>query len=454
MQRENEEIKKLIQSGFDLDLISFELDIPIEQVRQCKRELEITKITRRYPKKNIEEVNDVSTEYKISKIREKYRELYSRNNTPEVKKAPTLSQEQNELIQKVILVVEEKVEKIKSVSKKERKYVASGIITELRKLETCQLTIVQAEQLYKLISFEELKDLNTSIVDRVDYYMGLQRRRIANNFARAIDYEQSQINDIGELQILERKITRQMIDDDPMFTESIKRKISSRIMEIQRQQAVEKIKNDIPTTIIQIIENLVNGNIDIQKANEIIEEEVRKREKNKVKTVFSLTEEQEKRQILRQIKMALTENPDRFPIKNPEMAVLQIKELCGEGEESAIRVVTKNLIERKDFETAKRICDKYYEESKTGEKESEFTKYMSVLRNEIRNSEIGDIIIKLIKMNGSPEEETACFELIEKGLKKGNINLRAISLGKSSDGVKNITLEDIWYNEKQKSKTR
>ena len=35
-QKEIEEIKKLIKSGFDLELISFELDVPIEQVKQCK----------------------------------------------------------------------------------------------------------------------------------------------------------------------------------------------------------------------------------------------------------------------------------------------------------------------------------------------------------------------------------------------------------------------------------
>ena len=37
---EVEEIKKLIKYGFDLDLISFEFDIPIEDIKQCKLELE------------------------------------------------------------------------------------------------------------------------------------------------------------------------------------------------------------------------------------------------------------------------------------------------------------------------------------------------------------------------------------------------------------------------------
>ena len=34
------EIKNLIRKGFDLELLSFELDIPIEEIRQYKLELE------------------------------------------------------------------------------------------------------------------------------------------------------------------------------------------------------------------------------------------------------------------------------------------------------------------------------------------------------------------------------------------------------------------------------
>ena len=37
---EIEEIKKLIKNGFDLELMSFELDIPIEEIMQYKLELE------------------------------------------------------------------------------------------------------------------------------------------------------------------------------------------------------------------------------------------------------------------------------------------------------------------------------------------------------------------------------------------------------------------------------
>lgn len=55
-------------------------------------------------------------------------------------------------------------------------------------------------------------------------------------------------------------------------------------------------------------------------------------------------------------------------------------------------------------------------------------------------------------MDGTIEEERIYIEMIEKGLKMGNIKLGAISLGKSQDGSKDITLADIWGGENQKEK--
>ena len=42
--------------------------------------------------------------------------------------------------------------------------------------------------------------------------------------------------------------------------------------------------------------------------------------------------------------------------------------------------------------------------------------------------------------------------LRQKGIKMGNIKLGAVSLGKSQDGLRNITLADIWVDENQKEK--
>ena len=60
-----EEIVKLIKDGFDLELISFELDVPMEILVQLKHELENTG-----NKKNSDEVT------KMEQMRQKYKELF------------------------------------------------------------------------------------------------------------------------------------------------------------------------------------------------------------------------------------------------------------------------------------------------------------------------------------------------------------------------------------------
>lgn len=39
-QNRLEKIKELIKRGFDLELLSFELDIPIEDIKDCKEQIE------------------------------------------------------------------------------------------------------------------------------------------------------------------------------------------------------------------------------------------------------------------------------------------------------------------------------------------------------------------------------------------------------------------------------
>lgn len=142
------------------------------------------------------------------------------------------------------------------------------------------------------------------------------------------------------------------------------------------------------------------------------------------------------------------EKSEQYHIENPETTVMQIQELCGGELEQAIRTVVKNLTGIKDFERAKKICDKFSGE----DKESQIATYMRRLKKEIRNDEISDIVLKGINMNGTEEEDRAYFELIEKGLKMGNVKLNVVSLGKSQDGLRSITLADIWTDENQKEK--
>jgi len=446
-QSKLEEIKELIKKGFNLDLIAFELDIPLSQIRQLKTEIEKNKADNAENKKKYSQ-----SYYKMSEMKQRYRRLFSsvedkdKSDPKKEEQSNMLSPKEIQVIQTVIENIKNKMQLIGNLERKEKRTIAREILDEYKKISKYQLTIEQIEELNALLSSKELENLGIDITDKKSYSIIQIRRKLTQELAEAVKDKQSEVMDISELQELERKFIPFEIKGNEILVGDVRRQISSKILKIQQQNEINKLRNDIPTNIEAVITDLVNGNIDIQGANEIIGEEAKKRVEGKPKTRFSLTEEQIRGQILLQIRTAIIERAEQYPIQNPEKAMLQIQQLCGGELGLNISTVVRNLTARREFETAKSICSKF-----SGEKvEADIKAYIKILRDEIRNAEISDLVLTGLNQNEIPEKEAQCYELIKNGLEMGNVKLRAISLGKNADGSKNITLEDIWPEQIQR----
>ena len=149
-----EEIVKLIKDGFDLELISFELDVPMEILVQLKHELENTG-----NKKNSDEVT------KMEQMRQKYKELFLKSYKRNIQTPKELSAEEVELITIVTNSIEEKIEEMKSLSGRPNRSNAVRILSELKKIENIDLQIEQAEKLIKLLEAKELDRVNINMDD-------------------------------------------------------------------------------------------------------------------------------------------------------------------------------------------------------------------------------------------------------------------------------------------------
>ena len=153
MLKQREEIKRLIESGFDVELISFELDLPLELIKQCKLEIEATKNPKitSYTAQDIMDKRNKNAHSKMCMIKGKYRKLYSRSDKVEIVKPDMLSQKEIDSIRRVIATIEELIEKMKSLPKKEKKEIANSILLQLKKINEYQLPLPEAEKLYGLI---------------------------------------------------------------------------------------------------------------------------------------------------------------------------------------------------------------------------------------------------------------------------------------------------------------
>ena len=161
---EVKEIKNLIKKGFDLELISFELDIPIEKVRQYKLELESMRKNDsvKHSAKEIIESKNKQAHLKFEQMREKYEELFFEDGKVETKKTQKITNRDDKLINLIISQIEEIENEMKQLPKNDRRRNANLILTQLKKIEGYQLTINQAEKLNFLIQSEVLEGLNSN----------------------------------------------------------------------------------------------------------------------------------------------------------------------------------------------------------------------------------------------------------------------------------------------------
>ena len=445
MKISEEEIIRLIHKGFDIELISFELDIPIEELRQLKKEMESSQKpkARKYSVQEIIDMKNENAHLKMEKMRENYNRIFLESKKDEFKEVKKISQEEINIINSKLAEIEEKIGEMKELSKQERRKETRDILSKAKEIENYQLTVEQAEKLLFLMQSEELKNLSLSSTDKIDAYINRYKKLAIKKLAEAIDTAQSQTEEIEELKCLEKKLTIKMAQKNPIVVGTVKSKLGNKITRINQKNTSDRIRNNIPISIENIIRDIASGTLDIQAANEVIDEEARKILESRPKNIFAFKEEQAKGQIFIQIRTALMENPEKYHIENPNITIMQVQKLCGGELERAIRVVIKNLIGSKDFERAKELCTSFA---------SKYNGSLSLtnLRKEIRNAEIADIVLKGININGTMEEEKVYLKLIEKGLEIGNVKLEAISLGKSQDGLRNIALADIWPEEIQK----
>lgn len=433
-----EELKKIIKDGFDLDLISFELDIPLEELEQLKNEMNSNRIT-------FNENNQICL--RIEQMKQKYRALFLTDNTPKNIQSKKLSNQDIEAINSAISTIQSAIETLNPSTKKENDTTYSTIFESIKQLKAYPLTIGQAEAIIPLLNSEELNRLNVSTLYCKDKYrsqLNNAKLSITNKLLASIDEIQSQTDDMNELKALRRKITPEIEKAYYLASNSLKNKISTRIIKIQQANPLDKCKTAISPSILGIISTLSDGTIDIPSAKSIIAEEAKKAVNSNPKNKFSLTEVQEQNRILFQIRENIVKDTNNYDIHSPELLVSQMQELCNISLEQSLSMVIDSLIVRKNFKTASALFDKFYYDEKNTD-----SKGIKPLKIKIINAEIGDIVSRMLNSSEEAEDQIEVFKLLEEKIKSKKINLKAISLGKSKDGLKDITFADIWENELQ-----
>lgn len=301
------------------------------------------------------------------------------------------------------------------------------------------MSVEQAEIIYKLLQETGLDGVGVSVEDRTDLVIRRARNSSMQKFVGAIDDAISKTSDTEELRRLSRKITIEMVQKNQLLAGSTKSRIENKVSKLIQDNYRNKLRNEISPNIKTIIDNLAADTLDIVQAQKQISEEAKNRVQNREPNKLGLSEEKERRQILVQIGTVLSEKYNEYEIINPSSTVINLKELCGIDTDSALRIVVLNLIGHKDFKMASRICDEF-----CGKGMKQPIDMVERLRKKIKYAEISDFVLRGLQASGSVNDEEKFFYTIERGMRSSGIKFKDVSIGKTQDGLRTITLADIW----------
>lgn len=400
------EVKELIKYGFSLEGIATGFKIPIEEVEKLKRQIEEekqpkqketgNKKTKTEPETIQKKSKEISTSRKeIQGMLKKYQEIFGeqiKEAQSETSKGELSEKEFENAIQKMNLLIG-RLKNMGNLPKNPKRVKLEKVINAYRRLIEDDLM----KKAYRAESIEELKELSAKIPTKI-YGVGSAEGYIRNKIAR-----------------------------------------------IQQQTLMDNIRNNISADIEKIIEDLANGEIDIQCANEAVEAEARRKVESSKGSKFGLTLDGQRRQILTQIHTALKEKADKYVIKSSTQAINDLTQLGETSQIQAVNIVTQNLCGRKEYSRALAICD-----ISCKNLNEEGVRQIRLLKRQIKSAKFGDLAQKMLTGTKSIEEREAEYENLKTAMKVEDIKPSQILIGKINDGSVQVYLNKILVDEKQR----
>lgn len=233
------EVKKLLASGFnDLKVISFELGIPVEELQVLKNEVD--RIKRGH---YIE-----SQSSSVVKMRNKYNRLLGSRVEELSNRREEASQQQYDMIDIVASKLQEKINRFENITEREKINELVSMANEVRKIKDFQWTLEQAVKMYGIISLISVpqKKSQESIRSKINEL----KNAIGGKLVEAVRFKVEEINNLEELEELNKRISAQV---DSKIMSRISSDIQRKITSLRSKEAINRVKNDIPSEIRNII---------------------------------------------------------------------------------------------------------------------------------------------------------------------------------------------------------
>ena len=439
-------IKSVIADGFDnLEAISFEMDIPMDVLLNLKRQVELEKkeqikrnATRRlnFEKEKVETRS--KTYQKLGELRRNYELVYNGidiNKKP--KELPALIPD-NKVVEPVIEQIEDSL-----VSIKDRRARINKVLKELDSIKNEQISLDQAEKIVNILVDKDRFPIPEGDNDKTLRYMfNMYRGLMIKKLIAAVRNKAELTNDLEELKGLNRILSLDIEKNDYLGISPIKRNIQQRISKLEAQKRDYEMENNFSEDILKILSNLISSNPNEEEIDQAIDNEVQRRINSNTNRFPGVnTPERQKTQVYYRVAKAMEKLAEEYPIQRADKVIEILEKKFGMGFDVNFRSVMSNYMVRNEFIAAGYLCDRY---SGMLGNDSKSASVLTRAKSDITRHEIGQLILKGIQTNATDEEQNKFFDVIERRMKNHMISYSLIPLGRTKDGMKKITLQDIW----------
>lgn len=417
------------------------------KMHQTQRNVQNTSL----PQRRVSQVRGrTSHTARLETIRKKYQSVYAVNpesseNLVEIKK-PTPEQEQQ--INEVIDTVEKKSKQFDTLTaSRDKKDLLYSILDDVQSIANLPKTLPQLVTLNKLLSEQKFENIILVRNQKPNAKLNRSRKLISTQLHQLVDDLTLRTTDLSELRALQQALVSSRLRSGvDIFANATRSRVESKIGKLQAQAAMDNIRNNVSPEIQGLVHDIANDSFEAEKARAIIESEAKRRVDAAPKNRFALTQERQAKQVEIQIRTLISEQGDKYPIQNPGNAMNSLMTLSPDlTKDNAFRIVMENLIAQGKTQTAQDLCDKYIMVRKFGVEETNISKTARQLKRKIIFSQIGNMVLEQIKKPSDSEEDDIFMDMLESRLTAEKIPLSQIDIGRTQNGVKKITLADIWY---------
>ncbi len=466
LKKYEKSLKELMKRGMTSKDIAFQLGCEVKDVMEAvlahdgtdtsiEPIAHVTTYINRKPGKPKGSTNSQSKKGKATQsqsnrmdiMREKYRAEYRGQplSTATAKSDP-------EYVEKILDSISLDFDKLQSsIEKKKREELFIRIMKSFNAFEPYEISIDNCDYLSRILSDRSIQSFaNDCLINKFGRDYIFNAKKIINSRRNHILLKMaSEANTSKELTRILRLYGKE--ESTTIYDGGTLEKIERKRQALFQAESRRNYYNNIGIEVDTVLCDVASGSITEEEFERFVVNATQRR-MEKAGTSRNRKIEDERKQVIKNIRVLLAELGKRYKIEDVEAFkefYLRFLDVSSQGEAGYMNMVVANMLANHQYDEAKAFCSKYTDVEITTGTQFELAKQAEGVKKKIELKRAGTTFLNRLNNKKSDEDDEIFLKSFELSLlNQGVSKLTDIKLGKNNTGTKDITLFDIWYDER------